>query len=66
LLGTAIGAATAYLVIATILRRQPEALAPVPLTHLLALLVGIPIIATGAAWLLAGQRQSHIARPVAS
>ena len=36
LLGTAIGAATAYLVIATILRRQPEALVPVPLTHLLA------------------------------
>jgi putative ABC transport system permease protein len=66
LLGTAIGAATAYLVIATILRRQPEALVPVPLTHLLALLVGIPIIATGAAWLLAGQRQTHIARPVAS
>ena len=66
LLGTTIGAATAYLVIATILRRQPEALVPVPLTHLLALLVGIPIVATGAAWLLAGQPQTHIARPVAS
>jgi putative ABC transport system permease protein len=66
LLGTTIGAATAYLVIATVLRRQPEALVPVPLTHLVALLVGIPIVATGAAWLLAGRRQTHIARPVAS
>jgi putative ABC transport system permease protein len=62
LLGAVIGTAGAYLALLAWHHRAPHWLGHVPVPHLAAILVGLPVIAYVGAWLLAGREPSAPAR----
>ena len=62
LLGAVLGATGAYLAMAGAYQRDLEALGDVPVAHLAAVVVGVPLLATVAAWLLAGREPRVLAR----
>lgn len=62
LLGAALGAAGAYLVLTGAYQRDLAALGDVPVAHLAAIVVGVPLLATVAAWLLAGREPRAFVR----
>lgn len=62
LLGVVLGTLGAYITLVTGYRDQIGSLSPAPLGHLLLLLVGIPGLAAGVGWLVAGRTQRGIAR----
>ncbi|GIH03090.1 hypothetical protein Rhe02_11570 [Rhizocola hellebori] len=64
LLGAILGAAGAYLVLAGAYQNDLTVLQQVPGWHLAAIVVGIPLLATLAAWLLAGREPVVFARRV--
>jgi putative ABC transport system permease protein len=62
LLGAALGTAGAYLVLIALYLNDISALSPAPVPQLLVIVIGIPIVAAGAGWLLAGREPPAIAR----
>jgi putative ABC transport system permease protein len=62
LLGALLGTACAYLVVASAMQNDLDALTDVPVLHLAATVVGVPLLATLAAWLLAGREPETFAR----
>ena len=62
LLGALLGTAGAYLALIAWHRSNLDTLRPVPVTSLLVILIGLPLAATAAAWLLAGREPAAIAR----
>jgi putative ABC transport system permease protein len=60
LLGALLGTAGAYVALIAWYRRNLHALAAVPVEHLTGLVVGLPLIAAAAAWLLAGREPPGI------
>lgn len=64
LLGALIGAVGAFVAIIAIHVRDLGTLVPVPGLHLVLIVVGVPLAAAGAGWLLAGREPSAIARRV--
>jgi putative ABC transport system permease protein len=61
-LGVILGAAGAYLGLTAGFARDLGALSPVPVVHLAALFLGLPLIATLAGWLISGRGIIDIAR----
>jgi putative ABC transport system permease protein len=61
-LGVILGAAGAYLGLTAGFARDLSELSPVPLAHLAALVLGLPVIATVAGWLISGRGIVDIAR----
>ena len=61
-LGAALGTAGAYVGLAAGYRDDLGALGAVPVIHLLAIVVGVPLVAAGAGWLLAGREPTGLAR----
>jgi putative ABC transport system permease protein len=61
-LGAILGTACAYLVIASAMQKDLDALTNVPAIHLAATVAGVPLMATIAAWLLAGREPRTFAR----
>jgi putative ABC transport system permease protein len=43
---------------------QLDALTPVPMIHLALILIGLPLLATGLAWLVAGRQPESLGRRV--
>jgi putative ABC transport system permease protein len=64
LLGAILGAAAAYLAITGAYQRDLEALGEIPVVHLAAITVGVPLLATVAAWLLAGREPRVFTRRI--
>jgi putative ABC transport system permease protein len=64
LLGALLGVAGAYLVLAATFYDDLGYLGEVPLLYLGLLIVGVPLAAAAAGWLLAGRQPPTIARPV--
>ena len=64
LLGALLGVAGAYLALAATYHDDLGHLSRVPMLPLVLILVGVPLTATAAGWLLAGREPSAIARPV--
>ncbi|MEV6847114.1 FtsX-like permease family protein [Actinoplanes sp. NPDC051411] len=62
LLGAVLGTAGAYAALIAWYHRSPHALADVPAGHLAGLVLGLPLLAAAAAWLLAGREPRGIAR----
>jgi putative ABC transport system permease protein len=62
-LGALLGVAGAYLALAATYRDDLEYLSRIPLLALGLIVVGIPLVATAAGWLLAGREPPAIARP---
>jgi putative ABC transport system permease protein len=62
LLGAILGTAGAYAALIAWYHRNLHALAAVPVEHLAGLVIGLPLIAAAAAWLLAGREPAGIAR----
>jgi putative ABC transport system permease protein len=62
-LGTLLGIAGAYLVMLGAYSNQLGDLTPVPVANLAAILFGVPLVATLAAWLLAGREPPSVVRP---
>jgi putative ABC transport system permease protein len=62
LLGGLLGVAGAYAALAAWSRRDLHPLTSVPLVNLSLLVVGLPLVAAGAAWLLAGREPAAIGR----
>ncbi|MFC4019971.1 FtsX-like permease family protein [Micromonospora sp. GCM10011542] len=62
LLGAVLGVSGAYLALAGTLHRDLDPLGAVPLVHLAAILGGLPLLAAGAGWLLAGRLPSSFSR----
>lgn len=63
LLGVLLGTAGAYIALLAAYHADLEKLALPPIAHLVVLTVGLPAIATGAGWLLAGREARTFARP---
>jgi putative ABC transport system permease protein len=61
LLGVILGTAAAYLALAAGYSDDLSALAAVPVAHLASIIVGIPLLAAAAGWLLAGREPSALA-----
>jgi putative ABC transport system permease protein len=61
-LGVILGTAGAYVGLTAGFARDLGALSPVPLAHLAALFLGLPLIATTAGWLISGRGIGDIAR----
>ena len=61
-LGAVLGTVTAYTTLFAALHSQLRRLVPVPVTHLLVLVVGLPVVATLAGWLLAGRTPRTFSR----
>jgi putative ABC transport system permease protein len=61
-LGVLLAVCGAYTALIAAYRSDLGKLAPLPLAHLLALIVGLPAIATAAGWLLAGKEPTSFAR----
>ncbi|MBM0224324.1 hypothetical protein [Micromonospora sp. ATA51] len=59
LLGAILGLAGAYLGLVSVLHRDLGALTGVPVAHLAATTVGLPVVAAVAGWLLAGHNRSR-------
>ena len=64
LLGAILGVGGAYVVLAAIYHDDLGYLSDVPILHLALALVGVPVAAAAAGWLVAGREPSAIARPV--
>jgi putative ABC transport system permease protein len=62
LLGALLGTAGAYLGFAAGHFNDLATLVPVPFLHLLVIVIGLPMIAAGAGWLLAGREPTTLAR----
>jgi putative ABC transport system permease protein len=62
LLGTLVGVAAAYLGLGALHIRHLDQLTPVPVDLLVALGLGLPIVAAAGGWLLAGRAPSWLAR----
>ncbi|OKI89133.1 ABC transporter permease [Micromonospora sp. CB01531] len=62
LLGAVLGLAGAYLALVSVLHRDLDALTDVPVAHLAATTVGLPMLAAIAGWLLAGREPSSLSR----
>jgi putative ABC transport system permease protein len=62
LLGAILGVTGAYLALASVLHRDLAALSGVPMSHLAAVTVGLPLLAAVAGWLLAGRQPRSFAR----
>jgi putative ABC transport system permease protein len=62
LLGALLGAAGAYLTQLAWHRSDPGTLAHVPIVHLVAIVIGLPLLATVGGWLLAGRQPPAISR----
>jgi putative ABC transport system permease protein len=64
LLGAALGVAGAYIVLAAMYHDDIGYLSDVPVLYLVVALVGVPLAAAAAGWLVAGREPRGIARPV--
>jgi putative ABC transport system permease protein len=64
LLGAVLGVAGAYAVIAATHHDDLGYLSDVPVLHLLLAVIGVPLAAAAAGWLLAGRQPPAIARTV--
>ncbi|PWR05667.1 hypothetical protein DKT68_25680 [Micromonospora acroterricola] len=64
LLGAVLGVAGTYLALAGALHRDLDPLGAVPVAHLVAIAGGLPLVAAGAAWLLAGRLPATLSRRV--
>ncbi|WP_433361255.1 FtsX-like permease family protein [Actinoplanes sp. CA-142083] len=62
LLGAVLGTAGAYAALIAWYHRDLHALTSVPVEHLTGLIIGLPLVAAAAAWLLAGREPAGIAR----
>ncbi|HET7719933.1 MAG TPA: hypothetical protein VFK43_08205, partial [Acidimicrobiales bacterium] len=62
LLGAVLGTAGAYLALGAWHRSNLDTLAQPPLANLAAIVIGLPVVAGLAGWLLAGREPSAIAR----
>lgn len=60
LLGVAVGTIGAYIVLAAGFTADPGTLLPVPVLHLLAVTVGVPLAAAIAGWVLGGRQPSPL------
>ena len=63
LLGAALGTMGAYLTLIALYLDDISALGSVPVSQLLVIVVGVPVAAAGAGWLLAGREPPTLARP---
>jgi putative ABC transport system permease protein len=61
-LGITLGGGGAYVALVAAYRGDLGRLAPLPVPHLLALAVGLPLVAAAAGWLLAGREPAGFAR----
>ncbi|GAA1578743.1 hypothetical protein GCM10009789_35400 [Kribbella sancticallisti] len=61
-LGVILGTAGAYLGLAASFARDLGALFPVPVAHLAVIVLGLPLLATAAGWLVSGRTIADIAR----
>jgi putative ABC transport system permease protein len=61
LLGAVLGTAGAYAALTAWYHRDLHALSSVPVEHLTGLIIGLPLVAAAAAWLLAGREPTGIA-----
>ena len=64
LLGALLGVAGAYVVLAALYRDDLGYLSDVPVLYLVLAVVGVPLAAAAAGWLLAGREPPAISRPV--
>ncbi|RLP87393.1 hypothetical protein, partial [Micromonospora sp. CV4] len=64
LLGAVLGVTGAYLALAAALHRDLDPLGSVPVAHLVAIVSGLLVVATGAGWLLAGRLPPSLSRRV--
>ena len=64
LLGAILGAAGAYVAIAALYHDDLDRLSDVPVVYLALAILGMPLVAAAAGWLLAGREPSTIARRV--
>jgi putative ABC transport system permease protein len=64
LLGAVLGVAGAYIVLAAMYHDDIGYLSDVPVLYLVVALVGVPLAAAAAGWLVAGREPRGIARPV--
>ena len=64
LVGVLLGVAGAYLALAATYHDDLGYLGRIPVLSLAFIVVGVPLIATAAGWLLAGREPPAIARPV--
>lgn len=62
LLGAFLGVVGAYLALVSVLHRDLDALRTVPVAHLAATTIGLPLLATIGGWLLAGRQPRSFAR----
>jgi putative ABC transport system permease protein len=62
LLGAALGTTGAYVGLVAAYRNDTGALSPVPAVHLLAIVVGVPLVVAATGWLLSGREPSTLAR----
>jgi putative ABC transport system permease protein len=62
LLGAILGVAVAYLSVAAILHEDIGLLKRVPIVELAVTIIGVPLIAAAAAWLLAGREPATLGR----
>ncbi len=62
LLGAILGGVGAYLVLGGLFQRDLAGLGHPPVAHLTATIIGVPLLATVAAWLLAGREPATFAR----
>jgi putative ABC transport system permease protein len=61
-LGSLLGVIGAYVFLTATYRSELGSLTPLPLPSLVALVVGLPLVATAAGWLLAGREPPSFAR----
>ncbi len=64
LLGAVLGTGGAYLGLGAAHVSDLSVLSPVPVWHLLVLIVGMPLVAAVAGWLLAGREPSSLVQPI--
>lgn len=64
LCGALLGTAGAYLALGASYARELGVLTPVPIAHLATIVIGVPLAAALAGWLLAGREPQSIGRPV--
>ncbi|MEW2331004.1 FtsX-like permease family protein [Micromonospora chersina] len=62
LLGALLGVVGAYAGLASVLHRDLDALTDVPVAHLAATVVGLPLLAAAAGWVLAGREPQWLGR----
>jgi putative ABC transport system permease protein len=62
--GVVLGTGGAYIALIAGHVRDLDQLSPIPVVHLAAIVLGTPLVAAGAGWLLAGREPSALARQV--